>query len=108
MGHSPHKAAAVSLGFVHAYALCLDRLACGRSDDWCELEAVEAMKRDPAVRRAVDSCHARRHSCGGGWRDDYCNSLAAIPPHSRAAAEACLQRPCGAIRDCLRSAGARG
>lgn len=92
--------------FVHTAAACLDRLPCGRSDDFCLHEGFQTRMRHPEVAAASQQCHARRNECGKGFPDDLCFSIAALAGPALARARGCLTQACPAIGDCLRAAGA--
>jgi hypothetical protein len=105
--HEGQEASGLNPLFLHNLASCLDRLECQRIDDVCLHDGFQAvMRRDPRASGLVQRCRMKRNACGGGWRDDYCFSLAALSEARRQAATACLEQPCGHVGPCLTRAGA--
>jgi hypothetical protein len=92
---------------VRALADCTAALECRAIDDICTARAVEAIgiDVDAAIRaRDVQTCLGKQETCSGtagAFSDDLCGALVFLVQPVRTQADACFDRSCDAIAECL-------
>jgi hypothetical protein len=90
--------------FMEAITACLDGLACGRSDDTCQTEALASL----GIRQASDlagdglyqQCLERAQQCSG-LISDVCVLLPVSTARGRELEAPCLTAACDRVKPCL-------
>lgn len=73
-----------------------------KSQDACMVIAGKAIA-DPGASKFITDCKARYTSCGGGFDDENCSETPFAWPGIGAAAQACVEKPCGEIGPCMQA-----